>query len=294
MVLTTAPAARVLPASCPMHIADALIAERAPRLTSAVWWPLVRPAMYRLLNYFRARRMADAIQPLSGRDAMAFVSDLLSLKVETRGLEHVPPRGRCVVICNHPTGIADGVAVFDALKPVRPDLIFYANADALRVCPRLGEVVIPVEWVEGKRTREKTRVTLKASQAAFEAERPLVVFPAGRIARRAPDGRLCDPEWQPTALSLARKHDAPIVPIHVAGPWSTLFHFFNRFSPELRDITLFHELLNKRGRRFSLTIGPAIPSEALGPDLTAANERLKRYIELELPSAPDRHFNVEG
>ena len=271
------------------HIADVLIAERAPRLTAAPWWPLVRPALYRLLNYDRARRMADAIGPMSGAEALAFVSQLLALKVEVRGLEHLPSSGRCVVICNHPTGIADGVAVYDAIRPIRPDLIFYANADALRVSPGLGGVLIPVEWVDGKRTREKTRLTLKATQAALEAERPLVVFPAGRIARRQPDGALRDPVWQPTALSLARKHAATIVPVHVAGPWSTLFHLFNRFSPELRDITLFHELLNKTGRAFSLTFGPTIAPEALGTD-AGAMERLKGYIEAELPSGPDRSF----
>lgn len=272
------------------HIADVLIAERAPSLTAAPWWPLVRPAIYRLLSYDRARRMADAIAPMSGAEALAYVSDLLSLQVESRGLEHVPREGRCVVICNHPTGIADGLAVYDALQPVRPDLIYYANADALRVSPGLGEVLIPVEWVDGKRTREKTRVTLKASQAAFEAERPLVVFPAGRIARRDPDGALRDPEWQPTALSLARKHDAPILPVHVAGPWSTLFHLFNRVSPELRDITLFHELLNKQGRRFTLTIGPLIAPEALGTDMAEATLTLKRYVEVDLAACAAATF----
>jgi putative hemolysin len=72
------------------------------------------------------------------------------------------------------------VAVYQALRPVRPDLFFFANADALRVSPRLGEVLAPVEWVEAKRTREKTRDTLIRARAAFEAERAVVIFPAGR------------------------------------------------------------------------------------------------------------------
>jgi putative hemolysin len=290
MVMTTAPAARAIAVPEGGHIVDVLIAERAPQLSATPWWPLVRPLLYALLDYERARRMAEAVAPMSGRDAFEHVSRLLALRVSHTGLEHMPRRGRCVVICNHPTGIADGVAVYDVLKTVRDDLIYYANADARRVSPRLDEMIIPVEWVEGKKTREKTRATLKLSQQAFEAERPLVVFPAGRIARRGPDGRLCDPHWQPSALSLARKYDAPIVPVHVAGPWSTLFHFFNRFSPELRDITLFHELLNKRGRRFQLVIGQPIAPEALGADLTAATEALKRYIEFELPEAPSKAF----
>jgi putative hemolysin len=52
----------------------------------------------------------------------------------------------------------------------------------------------------------------------------------------------------------------------VLGPSSTLFHLFNRVSPELRDITLFHELLNKRGGRFELTVGQPIPAEAFEGD----------------------------
>src|SRR5690606_1961769 len=101
--------------------------------------------------------------------SLEYCSRLLDLEVSALCLERVPRTGRCVVVCNHPTGIADGVAVYDALKRVRDDVIFFANADALRVSPRLAETVIPVEWVESKRTREKTRATLQAAKAAFEA-----------------------------------------------------------------------------------------------------------------------------
>ena len=59
-------------------------------------------------------------------------------------------------------------------------------------------------------------------------------------------------------MSLARRHHAPVVPMHLTGPWSTMFHFFDRFSQELRDITLFHELLNKRGQAFRLIVGRPI------------------------------------
>jgi len=273
------------------HIVDILIAERAPGITGSWMWPLLRPGLYRLLDYAKARRMAEAIADLPGRETLDYVAGLLELKVAARGLDRAPPKGRMVVICNHPTGIADGLAVYEALKRVREDLIFYANADALRVSPRLDEVIIPVEWVETKRTRERTRRTLVETRAAFDAERAIVVFPAGRIARRDPSGLLTDPTWMPTALSLARKHGAPVLPVHVEGPWSTLFHLFNRFSPELRDITLFHELLNKRGRRFALVVGEQIPAERFAGDDTAATLALKHYIERVLPAEPDAAFN---
>jgi putative hemolysin len=195
-----------------------------------------------------------------------------------------------MVVANHPTGIADGIAVFDAIRRRRQDAVFFANADALRVSPRLGESVIPVEWVVEKRTREKTRATLEAAKAAFAADRCVVMFPAGRIARVARDGSLTDPEWAPTAASLARKYAAPVVPIHVAGPTSTLFHLFNRISPELRDITLFHELLNKRRKSYQLKVGLPIAPTRLDIDAVKATFALKAFTERVLPSQPDAEF----
>jgi putative hemolysin len=267
-----------------------LIAERAPKLAASPIWPLARPALYALLDYAKARRMADAIAPMPGRMALEHVSKLLALEVSATGLEHAPATGRLIVVCNHPTGIADGIAVYDKLKALRPDLCFYANSDAHRVSPGLSDVLIPVEWVAAKRTRERTRHTLQLTREALEAERCLVIFPAGRIARRQPDGSLQDPVWMPSAVSLARKYEAPILPIHVAGPWSTLFHFFHGFSQELRDITLFHELLNKRGRKFELTVGAPIAPGALDGDPVEATARLKLFIERELRGAPERAF----
>ena len=277
-------------AARPAHIVDALIAERAPKLAATRVWPIVRPLLYALLDYGKARRMADAIAPLGGRAAIDFCSQLLALKVEAQGLDRLPRTGRLVLICNHPTGIADGVAVWDAVRAVRPDVMFYANADAHRIAPALDEVLIPVEWVEEKRTREKARLTLAMTRQAMEAERALVIFPAGRIARRQPSGTLADPAWAPTALSIARKYDAPIAPVHLSGPWSTLFHFFNRFSSELRDITVFHELLNKRGGHYRLTVGPTIPADAVPHDSADATGRLKAYIERLLPADSDLPF----
>jgi putative hemolysin len=272
-------------------IVDVLIAERAPKLAGSAAWPLVRPMLYALLGYAKARRMADAIAPMGGRAALDFVAALLSVKVETTGLERIPREGRLIAVGNHPTGIADGVAVFEALKAVRPEMMFYANADAHRVAPRLGEVLIPVEWVEDKRTRERTRLTLTMTRLAMEQERALVVFPAGRLARRVAGGGAVDLPWAPSAFSVARKYAAPVLPMHLRGPWPTLFHLFDGFSSELRDMTLFHELLNKRGKTFRLTIGHPIEPGRLPPDAADAARALQSFVERDLAADPQARFS---
>jgi putative hemolysin len=271
-----------------LHIVDELIYERAPKLVRSPLWPVVRPVLYLILGRHKAVRMADAIAGMSGTESLDYVSNLLSLEVVSRHLDRLPEKGRCLVVCNHPTGIADGIAVYDAILKRRPDATFFANADALRVNPRFAEALIPVEWVEAKRTREKTRVTLQGAKEAFEHERCVVMFPAGRLARRNAEGRLIDPPWAPTAVSLAQKYEAPIVPVHVSGPDSFWFHLFNRFSQELRDITLFHELLNKAGKRFDLIVGRLIDPQVEGLDTGS----LKAYVELQLPETPDKVFHA--
>lgn len=290
MVLATEAPAIARPAARRGHVVDVLIEERAPKLAASPLWPLIRPPLYAMLGYGKARRMADAIAAMGGRDALDYASDLLSLKVETRGLERLPRTGRLVMISNHPTGVADGVAVYDVVRPIRPDLMFYANADAHRITPRFDEVLIPVEWVEEKRSREKARQTLAMTRDAMESERTLAIFPAGRIARRGVDGVLADPPWAPTAWSVARKYDAPIAPVHLSGPWSSLFHFFDGRSKELRDVTVFHELLNKRGGHYRMTVGPIIPPDTIHTESGEATLRLKHYIETVLPAEPDRPF----
>lgn len=282
------------PAAAPAkHIVDVLIEERAPKLSAGPLWPLVRPPLYTVLNYNKAIRMADQIAPMSGRDALESVAQLLSVKREVTGLERMPREGAFLLLANHPTGITDGVAVYDTIKRLRPDALFYANSDAQRVCPRFDDVLIPVEWVAAKRTRERTRVTLKMTDEALAQGRPIVIFPAGRLARLR-DGQLTDPEWMPSAASLARKYEVPILPVHMSGPYSFWFHTFAKVSAELRDITLFHELLNKQGKTYTLTIGPVIPAAHASGEATSVIRKLKYYIERILPHSPDTPFDPAG
>ena len=275
------------------HIVDALIAERAPTLSRGPLWPVLRPLLYTLLDYDKARRFADSIATREGRETLELVSEFLRVRVTVSGLERVPRTGRLVIVCNHPTSVTDGVAVYDALKVVRPDLTFYVNADALRVSPGLAEVVIPVEWMPHKRTRAHSRDTLRRTREVMESEGALMIFPAGRLAERVKGDRRrrsADTPWAVGAFAVARNFNAPILPMNLTGPWSTLFQFFHGVSEELRDVTLFHEMLNKAGGAFSLTIGPLIEAGSLGGDANAVATAIQAYVETALPENPDRAF----
>jgi putative hemolysin len=271
------------------HIVDVLLEERAPRLMNSPFWPLLKGPLFALLDYHGARAVADAISPLNGRAALSFARDMLHLQVRSRGIERVPAGGRCLIVANHPTGIADGVAVSEALQSIRPDHCFFANADALRVCSGLKEVLIPVEWMEEKRTVEKTKLTLRLAREALAAEQAVVIFPAGAPARLI-GARIQEPPWERAAVTLARGADAPVIPVHVSGPPSYSYHLFHLVSRELRNLTLFREFLNKAGRRFDLTFGPPIAPVDMQGDAKAVIRRLRAYVARRLARAPDQPF----
>ncbi len=272
------------------HIVDILIEERARHLLHMpVVWPLIKSIFYPLLHYRSAKRMADTIAPLDGNGALGHIAQTLALDVRMDGLENLPPTGKVIVVSNHPTGIADGIALFQGLAQVRGDQSIFANRDAVRVAPGLAQNIIPVEWVEEKRTREKTRETLKLATKAFEAGRVVVIFPSGRLAHITLGG-LKERPWLTTTLSLARRHKAPILPIHIRARNSLLYYALHCISNELRDMTLFNELLNKRGRTYRMTVGPLIDPGRLDGDPEVQIRRLQTYVEHTLKKDPAARF----
>ena len=264
------------------HVVDELIEERCVHLRhNPVLWGLLHKGLYKALGYNSARAMADQIYNLNGFQAFEVVSQILNLRLNIEGLHHVPKAGRLVVIADHPTGLADGVAAFDALKARRPDLTFLANADALRVVPNGSDLIIPVEWVMEKRSRETARATLRGIKTAMQDERCIVMFPAGKLAGLTIKG-LIDKPWASSAAALARKFNAPIAPLHISARNSVLYYLFCMLSGELRDITLFHELLNKADKNFDLTFGPLFKAADLPKNADEASAMIRQIVTQEL------------
>lgn len=75
---------------------------------------------------------------------------------------------------------------------------------------------------------------------------------------------------------IARKFDLPVIPVNIRARNSALFYLFDLIHPTLRDITLFHEVLNKYRQPYRVTMGAAILAEALPHRSEEAIEVLRR------------------
>lgn len=266
---------------------DRLIADRAPWLFGTS--PLARMShsvLTRLLSYNQTLQLAQHLQAQSGAQIMDEMARRLARHVDLRGLDNIPRHGPALVVANHPTGIADGIILHALVAQRRPDLYFYANCDILSVLPQMADRIAPVEWRENRRSRQQTRETLRYTKTAIERGRLGIIFPSGRLAKRR-GLRLYERPWMPSAAGMARKFDLPVIPIHIRARNSALFYAFDFLHPTLRDITLFHETLNKAKASFSVTIGDPISPLALARDPAQATRILRdATLALAGPDAP--------
>jgi putative hemolysin len=264
------------------EIVDQLIEERAPWLgRKGPGIAAARRLLHILLHYDRTVKIGEVLETLpAAADVMHSAADMFAHHVEITGIENIPRRGPVLLICNHPTGIADGIVIYGALARRRPDLFIFANADALRVMPQLETVIAPVEWRPEKRTHKQNRETMTYAYEAFGAGRMGVLFPSGRLAKRRWFS-LHERPWLPSGAMLARRFNLPVVPLHITARNSALFYLFDRIHPTLRDITLFHEVLNKTHQPYRLTVGRPIDPETLPSGSVEATEVLRqRTLEL--------------
>ncbi|MGJ8604138.1 MAG: 1-acyl-sn-glycerol-3-phosphate acyltransferase [Marivita sp.] len=242
---------------------DPLIEDRAPWLyRPTLVAALARPALNRLLGYDRTVELGQEMEHLSSGSIMDIMADRLARDVIMSGQGHVPRHGAALIVANHPTGIADGIILHALLRSIRPDAYYFANHDILRVLPQMGDRIAPVEWRKDRRSHGKTRETMIFARKAVEESRLGVIFPSGRLAKRR-GFRLHERPWMASAAMLARKFNLPVIPVHLQARNSALFYLFDAIHPTLRDITLFHETLNKNRQPFEIKVGEPISPKAL-------------------------------
>ena len=266
------------PGAQPAHIVDQLIDERMSAFTRALFnAPAAGALVKRLLRYSTAKSMADALAGMTGAAAFDDLARTLAMRLSVSGEGFVPPAGPALIVANHPTGLADGIALWEALRRVRGDVSVFANADALRIGPRYDDIIIPVEWRAAHRTLTKTRETLRASREALEAGRCVLVFPSGIPAIPTPLA-LKEQPWQATFLALAHKHDAPVVPAALRVRTSAVFYAFCLVNKSLRHMSLFREFINKAGAPAQIRFLEPIRYGARLGDADSEAERLRVLV----------------
>jgi len=226
----------------------------------------VRPVLEKMLGlsrldlFYSQVTEADASEPFLDR-ALRLLG--VTIDVSDEDLARVPAAGPVVVVANHPFGMVEGLVLGAAMERVRPDVRTMAN-HLLAAMPELRERMIMVDPFDRPDSPRRNLSGLRAALEWLRGSGMLVLFPAGEVSHVDFSRRgITDSEWSDSAIRLAARVNAPIVPVRFTGNNSALFHVLGLMHPTLRTAMLPHELWNKRGRSVSMRIGQPVDPEIL-------------------------------
>lgn len=207
-------------------------------------------------------------------DAALEVLDL-RVVVEPTACARVPSTGPLIVVANHPTGCADGLAVLSLVGRARADVKLLGNY-LLTQIPELQDVLIPVDPF-ASRARSMNAAAARTAIRWLIAGGALVVFPSGEVS---PGPRSGGPSresaWSHGPARLARRARAPVLPIYLGGHASLPLRIAARIHPSVRTTLLARELLWQTGRRVEVHVGTVIPAERLAH--LSSDERATAFL----------------
>jgi len=201
-----------------------------------------------------------------------------TFRVSNKDRLRIPDQGRVIIVANHPIGSLDGLALLKMVSEIRTDVKIVATTMLSHIDP-LSKLFISVDNLSRKACH---RDSLRQIVDALESEQAVIMFPTGEVSRIRPNG-VRDGKWKTGFLNLARKSNAPIVPVHIDAKNSALFYSLSSIYKPLGTMMLVNEMFNKRDGEISFRIGKPIPWESIDnlklPKRTIA-KRMRKQVYL--------------
>ena len=132
---------------------------------------------------------------------------------------------------------------------------------------------------------EKNVKILKRTKETLNEGKCLLVFPSSRLSKRK-GLKLFERPWLNTIVKLSKKYNAPIIPFHMDGHNSLFYYFLDIFNEELKNISLFSELVNKEEFKYTITFGRQIDPLDINGDIDKETLRIQNHVEFTLGNPP--------
>jgi putative hemolysin len=204
---------------------------------------------------------------LHGLDFVNAIIDHFGVQIRSTGMEHVPVQGGVIVAANHPMGGLDAMALLKVLSQQRTDLVLIVN-DILMQLKNLRPLFAGVN-----KHGATARQDLKAINDLYASDRCVIVFPAGLVSRKI-KGMIRDLPWNKSFVTMARRYQRKIIPVHIAGVNSARFYRIARWRKRLgikaniEMLLLPDEMYRQYNRTIEITIGEPISYESFGHGLS--------------------------
>jgi putative hemolysin len=198
---------------------------------------------------------------------VGFVTDLLDKQhiiriVENYDVLDLFKDQAFITVSNHPFGHIDGIIAISVVAAKRPDFKMMVNWMLNRI-DTMEENFIGVNPY----SKDSKMASIKSSTGGvkqclehLKEGHPLGFFPAGGVS----SSHLTytkDREWQIPVLKLIKKAKVPVIPMFISGTNSWFYRFLGFIDWRLRMVRLFHEVVNKKGKKIYIRFGEPIMVE---------------------------------
>lgn len=202
----------------------------------------------------------------------------LNLNYDLTGLENIPKEGPCVIVCNHPHGMSDGLMFGDIAMKVRSDIRIVVN-EFLQCVRGMVPYEIMVDVYGGEAAKRANMAGMREILRWLKGGHCILVFPSGSAATYSHrDRRVIDDPWQTNIASLIRKTGATVVPMHISGRTGIFFQIISIINKGMRSNFLAREILRDGRMRHTIRLGKPIPPATI--DMTENDDTLSDYLRL--------------
>ncbi len=196
-----------------------------------------------------------------------------SYSVSRKHKLRIPSEGKLILVSNHPMGGLDALAILNVISEVRSDVKFIAN-DLLLHLHNLSGLFLPFDIF----TKKNYLANFKKIEKHLQKEGVLAIFPAAKVSRLSLKG-IKDSKWLNGAVKLAKKHDAPILPVFVDARNSITFYIASMLYKKLSTALLPREIFKQKSKTINIKIGHQIPAEILDNSALASDDVLSKLLK---------------
>ena len=180
---------------------------------------------------------------------------ILNINYEVDGKVNIPSSGPCLIICNHPFGIVDGLIISALVAEVREDYKILINEELAEV-NHIKKYLFPLSFKKTKGAKISNINSKNKAIKHLKNNGLLITFPSGEVATsKFIFDKAEEREWKPLVASIYKKSPCEITPVFFSGQNSLFFQFVGFINNNLRRILFVQELLNKKNKTINLTIG---------------------------------------
>lgn len=265
---------------------EAVIKDRLPRYNRFIPRPLVRWVEKTICQ----EKMNDMLDYAAGKRGAEFcdaVLEKLLIKYTVHGRENLPEDRRVVIVCNHPLGGLDGIAMIHFIASVYGEPIHFPVNDLLMAVKPLDGIFLPVN-----KHGAQSRSAGMAIDEAFRGPDPIIIFPAGLVSRKLKDG-IADLKWHKMFVNKCISSKRNIIPVYFSGHNSNFFYNFAKLRERagikfnIEMVYLPREVFRCQGASFDIFIGEQIDCTSLrgGTEATAQAQDIRSIVY----SLPERY-----